>query len=297
MGVEENGANTQTITANATKATSYNISTNTANGITFSGSGSIATAGPTDIVLTASGTPLASDVTSEFTINTIPSITFNRTTGVAEPSSNGTAIISAFVGSGSPFSSMTTGVFIPKDGTLFNRHTINVTKAGTYNISSSANGVTFNKFGTLSVGNGQTFDISGTGTPTLGGNTTFNYNISGPTGNKFITRSVSSHPSSSGNSHISTHNSSSPAGIMTLGIPVSLTEVTQTINVTVTRVGSYNISTAAKNGVTFAGSGTFTNLGNQDIEFRATGTPTASGTITYNTNTTPIITFTRSINP
>lgn len=302
LGVEENGANTQTITAYATKATSYNISTNTANGITFSGSGSIANGGPTDIVLTASGTPLASDVTSEFTINTIPSITFNRTTGVAEPSSNGTAIISAFVGSGSPFTSMTTGVFIPKDGTVFNRHTINVTKAGTYNISSSANGVTFNKFGTLSVGNGQTFDISGTGTPTLGGNTTFNYNISGPTGNKFITRSVSSHPSSSGNSHISTHNSSSPAGIMTLGIPVSLTEVTQTINVTVTRVGSYNISTAAKNGVTFAGSGTFTNLGNQNIVLIGTGTPNSQSGNTFQISQNPTqapgtpLSFTRTVN-
>ena len=67
------------------------------------------------------------------------------------------------------------------------------------------------------------------------------------------------------------------------------------VNVNVTTLGTYNL-VAITNGLTFTASGTFTNLGNQDIEFRATGTPTASGTITYNTNTTPIITFTRTVN-
>ena len=297
LGVAENGANTQTITANATKAATYNISTNTANGITFSSSGSFANTGPTDIVLTASGTPLASDVTSEFTINTIPSITFNRTTGVApEPSSNGTAIISAFNGNGQPYVNWTSGEFIPDNGVTFNQHSINVTKAGTYNISSSANGVTFYGFGTLAVGNNQLLSLRGTGTPTVAGSFIYNLNISGPTGNKSTTRNYGGHISTNGNSHISSYNSSSnPVGTMTRGIPASLSGVTQTINATVTRLGSYNITTSATNGVTFAGSGTFTNLGAQDILLTATGAPTTLGVNTFNLNHTPTRSFTRTV--
>ena len=93
-----------------------------------------------------------------------------------------------------------------------------------------------------------------------------------------------------GTSVISSINSCSTlsSGILTEGIPVS--GVTQTINVTVGSLGSYNISASA-NGVTFSAIGTFTTTGNQNIVLTASGTPLASGTISYNLNTTPSCSF------
>lgn len=49
------------------------------------------------------------------------------------------------------------------------------------------------------------------------------------------------------------------------------------IQVTVTEKGSYKLSTAAVNGVTFEASGTFTNTGSQTISLTASGTPESSG--------------------
>jgi uncharacterized protein (TIGR02145 family) len=70
---------TQTITATVTAMGTYNISTTTANGVTFSGSGTFAETGAQEIMLTATGTP--TDLGSHsFTLNTTPDCSFNRTT-------------------------------------------------------------------------------------------------------------------------------------------------------------------------------------------------------------------------
>lgn len=69
---------TQTITATVTAVGTYSIFTTTANGVTFSGTGTFAGTGAQDIVLTATGTPIAAgDFT--FTLNTTPSCSFSRT--------------------------------------------------------------------------------------------------------------------------------------------------------------------------------------------------------------------------
>jgi hypothetical protein len=80
---------------------------------------------------------------------------------------------------------------------------------------------------------------------------------------------------------------------MTAGVAVS--GVTQTITATVTTVGTYSISTTA-NGVTFAGSGTFSATGAQNIVLTATGTPTAAGSNSFTLNTTPNCSFSRTTN-
>jgi hypothetical protein len=79
---------------------------------------------------------------------------------------------------------------------------------------------------------------------------------------------------------------------MTTGIAVS--GVTQTLTATVTKVGTYSISTTA-NGVTFAGSGTFSATGAQNIVLTATGTPTAAGSNSFTLNTTPNCSFSRTV--
>jgi hypothetical protein len=51
------------------------------------------------------------------------------------------------------------------------------------------------------------------------------------------------------------------------------------IQVNVTAIGSYSISTAATNGMTFSASGAFTNTGVQTVSLRGSGTPVNEGSI------------------
>ncbi|SMP29903.1 fibrobacter succinogenes major paralogous domain-containing protein [Flavobacterium hercynium] len=73
-------------------------------------------------------------------------------------------------------------------------------------------------------------------------------------------------------------------GTMEAGTPVS--GVSQTITVTVSVPGSYDIS-ATENGVTFSARGNFTSAGNHDIVLHATGIPLVAGNHTFALNTSP----------
>lgn len=74
--------------------------------------------------------------------------------------------------------------------------------------------------------------------------------------------------------------------VLDLGSPPT-PEVKQSITATVTKIGTWNITTTTANGVTFSGSGTFTQTGNQTIQLTATGTPILKGNNTFTINTTP----------
>jgi hypothetical protein len=298
VGVVEVGANVEKVNVFFVKGGTFNIVTDTVNGITFSSSGSYGNGGNYVIELTASGTPLASG-TSQFTTITNPGITFSRNTDQPEPSSNGTAIITS--SNGEPQENLTngvtSGVLIPtNEFDIWHRYLFQVSKAGTFSIFASANGITLSKSGNLVVGQNQV-DLRAQGTPIAAGLHTFTLNISGLSGKISKSSSILVHPSTNGNGHISQYNlSTSSVGEMTRGIPVALTGVTQTVNARVTRIGSYNIATNATNGVTFTGSGTFTQTGDQDIVLTGSGTPTSTATTyTFPIATTPNRSFTRTV--
>ena len=83
------------------------------------------------------------------------------------------------------------------------------------------------------------------------------------------------------------------AGTLTSGTPAS--GVTQTIKASVAKLGTYSITTAPVNGVTFSGSGVYTVTGDQNIVLTATGTPTTIGAITNALSGTPTCSFSRMI--
>jgi hypothetical protein len=58
-----------------------------------------------------------------------------------------------------------------------------------------------------------------------------------------------------------------------------------TIGVTVTKAGTYNISSGTVNGISFTGSGTFAATGAQTIALVGTGIPAASGSFSFNAGT------------
>jgi uncharacterized protein (TIGR02145 family) len=201
------------------------------------------------------------------------------------PSSNGSSVISSF-NSCSTSSSGTLTVGVAVSGVT---QTINVTVAttGTYSFTSTANGITFSASGTFTTTGAQNIVLTGTGVPVLAGSNTFTLNTNP---NCSFTRNATDNPSSNGNSVISSFNSCSINTTGTLTAWLVVSGVTQTINITVGTIGSYNISAVA-NGVTFSATGTFTSTGTQDLVLIATGTPVASGTNTFTLNTTPNCSF------
>lgn len=83
------------------------------------------------------------------------------------------------------------------------------------------------------------------------------------------------------------------SGTITTGVAV--TGVTQTLTALVTSIGNYNIY-ATSNGITFTGSGTFTNTGAQNIVLTASGTPLNAGVSVFELNTIPNCSFNRTVN-
>ncbi|MGB1315395.1 MAG: FISUMP domain-containing protein [Chitinophagales bacterium] len=208
-------------------------------------------------------------------------------------SSNGTGVVSSY---GAPScaaavlaGTMTEGVAVSGVTATIQA---NVTTLGDYNISTTANGVTYAGAGTFTALGCQDIVLTATGTPTAAGTHSFATNTSPATSFDATTAAAIS-ASTNGTGEVSSYGAPSCAaavlaGTMTEGVAVS--GVTATIQANVTTLGDYNISTTA-NGVTYAGTGTFTALGCQDIVLTATGTPTAAGTHSFATNTSPATSF------
>lgn len=126
---------------------------------------------------------------------------------------------------------------------------------------------------------------------TSANNNVFGFNV------RCIQNETNISSTSNGTAVISSVNNCSvnSTGTLTAGVTPSA-GVTQTINVTVTKAGSYTIF-AFNNGVAFFGSG-IVNLGNQDIVLTANtfGSPTNSGTTTFTLNIPSGCSFDRVIN-
>jgi uncharacterized protein (TIGR02145 family) len=94
---------------------------------------------------------------------------------VDNPSSNGTAVVSAYTCNTASAGTMTTGIAVSGVSQTI---TATVTTAGTYGITATANGVTFTATGTFSATGAQTVVLTATGTPTAAGSNSFTLNTS-----------------------------------------------------------------------------------------------------------------------
>ncbi len=150
VGIPVSGL-TKVVTATVSTAGSYSVSA-TANGITFSGSGTFSGTGSQNVTLTATGTPTASG-TNSFTINSTPSCSFNVTTyalttvdyisasrsGTAQTVGVNTDLVINTVNSGNIPLDTTTGVF-----TLSANKTYRLTFQGQFNgFSTTTSGFLF----------------------------------------------------------------------------------------------------------------------------------------------------------
>jgi hypothetical protein len=265
---------TQTINATvSTAGGTYSISTGAINGVTFAGSGTFPAGGSQDIVLTATGTPSAAG-SFTYAISGSPTVSFSRE--AIDPSS----AVASYADKAAA-GTMTLGTAVSG---VTQTITANVTRVGPYNISTTAiNGITFAGSGSYGATGNQDIILTASGTPSAGGS--FTYAISGSPTVSFSREAID--PSSAVASYVS----KAAAGTMTLGTAVS--GVTQTITANVTRVGPYNISTITSNGIIFAGSGSYSVTGNQDVILTASGTPSAAGTFSHDISGIPTVRFSR----
>lgn len=158
--------NTVVLNVNVTTAGSYNVSTTTVNGMSFSGTGTVATGAQT-ITLTGSGTPTAAGT------NSFP-VTVGGSTCNFEIVTVGGAAYTLDCASANVVGTYTTGVAL--GGTHSIEVPVTVTTAGPYSITASANGMTFTASGNLTLST-TSITLFGSGTPGTAGATSITLNF------------------------------------------------------------------------------------------------------------------------
>ncbi len=161
---------------------------------------------------------------------------------------------------------------------------INISTPGAYNIySDSLNGYSFKKAGTINATGLQTIRLYGTGQPLVAGANIFT--ITYGTSSCKITVNVAG----SGTTGAVFTLSGAPdtcTNFIATGNYIAGQAVTPgeflTLTVNVTTIGTYNLSSSNNGGLSFTGSGLFTNTGLQNVTLNAVGTPVSAGDKYFN---------------
>ncbi len=281
-----NATNTVVLNVTVTVAGTYNVTTALTNGMIFSGSGSLAVGAQT-ITLTGSQTPTNSGNTPiPITVGTS---TCSFTIPVVDP------VAGTLGGGPGACTPVTINGTYTKDVPLTAANTIQVqittAAIGPYSVSTGAAvaGISFSASGT-STGATQLIILTGTGTPTASGPQNFTVTFGGST----CTFSI---PVGAGSAFIADCSSAFVNGIYVEGTMLNATNNTVDIDIDVTSIGPYNISTTANNGMVFSDAGTFTTLGIQTITLVGSGTPIADGTFNIAMPGTTPCTFPVDVDP
>jgi hypothetical protein len=260
----------------------YKIFTDMQNGFSFSDSGYVSGVGLQQIKLKAKGKPIL-PIQTDFTVVFDSSFCFFSliVSPAGAPGANYTLSSAAGMCSGAiPQGTYTVGV--PLDTSNKVPIQVNVTSVGPYSVTTgNINGMTFSASGTFTSTGVQTVTLRGTGTPSTSGPNTIPISAGGTTCN-FVVNVMAGAGAASYSlvGSPGTCTSANVQGTYTAGTALA-TANKVTLQVNVTTVGTYSVTTATVNGMTFSGSGSFTSTGNQTITLQGTGTPTTAGTSTF----------------
>ncbi len=177
VGQPMTAANTVAMTVNVTTIGTYIINGTAVNGVTFNADSSFANPGIQNILLRATGTPLANGLFNYAVTNATTTCNFpvTYTTSITN---------AAYALSGSPgnctgatvMGTYTAGTALTAGNNVVLN--VNVTSPGVYTIATSTvNGISFLGSGTFNLTGGQQIVLAGTGTPTAAG--TFSFPVSG----------------------------------------------------------------------------------------------------------------------
>ncbi|HET9055538.1 MAG TPA: hypothetical protein VFN30_01695 [Chitinophagaceae bacterium] len=155
---------------------------------------------------------------------------------------------------------------------------VSVTKAGSYNISTNiVNGYSFSGAGIFTNTGIQTVTLKASGNPATAGTDLFTPQTGGITGCKFNVTvntpspaefTLSGAPNDCSNATVN--------GIYNINMPLT-TSNTVSLQVNVTSVGTYTLSTNTVGGISFSKTGSFGSTGIQTITLTGSGTPTIAG--------------------
>lgn len=159
---------------------------------------------------------------------------------------------------------------------------VDVTKTGSYTISTDTlNNVYFRATGVFTTTGLTTVTLKGNGTPGGDGIDTYTVSYSGTE----CTVAVSTLPAGAGGPAELTLQgapnvctSFNLSGAYTQGVLLTGSGNNVVLNVNVTKIGTYNVTTTASNGITFKGTGALLTLGAATITLTAEGTPATAGT-------------------
>ena len=279
-GTALTGSNTVLLNVTVTIPGTYNITSATVNGFSFSGSGTLV-AGNQTITLNGSGTPSATGPAVFTPVTGGCSFTIDVTTA------GGTSVYTLSGTPGACTAPVIVGTYVagfPLGGTNTITVTANVTIAGTYNVlTNTANGMTFVGSGTLAVGTAQLIVLNGTGTPAAANTTSFTI---GTNGCSFPITTTAPPPAVfTLDGAPGACNPISVSGSYFTGNALVGTVNTATLEANVSTAGSYTITTATVNGMTFSQTGVFAGIGFQPVVLAGSGTPVAIGTNTFTAGT------------
>lgn len=163
---------------------------------------------------------------------------------------------------------------------------VNVSQPGSYTIyTDTVNGYYFRASGTFGKTGSNAVRMKGFGTPGVAGTDDFFIFYDGTFCDVSITV-IANTGSSGGSATYSLQDTtgnclgSTPSGTFTQGVALTSSNKVD-VQVNVTKVGTWSISTSSVAGFSFSGSGTFTTTGVQTITLTGSGTPTASGAQTF----------------
>jgi hypothetical protein len=268
---------------NVTVAGSYTLSTNSVNGMRFSATGSFVNTGSQTITLTGNGTPVSA---GSFSFHTAAGSQCSFIVEVEkEP-----AKLAAFTMAGAPgacTNAAVKGSYVSGRPLIVDNSVdiyVNVTDIGAYEINTDTlYGISFSASGTFTSTGLLKITLAGSGTPTAARNLVFTP-MAGVSACTFNVTVVNPDPlavyvleSGFGSPNPCTY---TVAGNYIANSPLSTANYV-TIKVFVTAIGNYTIATNTVNGMMFANTGAFVNLGVQNVILGGTGKPAGSGAYVF----------------
>jgi hypothetical protein len=167
------------------------------------------------------------------------------------------------------------------DATNYVNVNVKVDSTGSFNITTDVvNGYSFKVAGNFSSTGVQTVKLTASGKPIASGTNVFTVKYNGTVCQFSVTVTAPT-----GGSSAYSIDCASAVLNGTYENGTSMTSAnTVVLNVNVTAIGSWSLSTTAVNGITFNGSGNFTTTGAQTITLTGSGIPTASGAVNVTVN-------------
>ncbi|HPG11015.1 MAG TPA: hypothetical protein PLU37_05750 [Chitinophagaceae bacterium] len=271
--------NTISVDVNVLATGSYTITTDTVNGFYFNSSGIFTNLGTNTITLRGIGTPFTAG-TFNFKVN-LDTFYCDIQVTVLPAGAGGPADFTLEGAPNTCTNANVQGTYVLNTALSGSNQVVlnvNVITVGTYNITTTFQGMTFSASGAFGTTGATTVTLQGSGTPTTAGTNTVPITVGSSTCSFDVTVESAATGTLGGSPGACT-----PAtvnGTYTVGTALDASN-TVGIQLTIATIGAYNITTDTVAGIYFSASGNAAATGVLPLTLNGGGTPTASGMQTF----------------